>query len=189
MKWEGKIGNINIIKRYKGSRFICKCDCGKELILGSRDFLLKSDMLQKTGFTGCGTCIKNKRNTKRTDTSIHKDLYKDCKRSAKLRNHSFNLDRETLTKLVTKKCHYCGEIAGNSRMDRRTKTIMYYNGIDRLDSNIGYEKGNCVPCCGICNRMKGVQSYQEFIKRVNAIFKRTVQRLERNLVDSSESKQ
>jgi len=29
------------------------------------------------------------------------------------------------------------------------------SGLDRIDSKLGYEYSNVVPCCGQCNRLKG----------------------------------
>ena len=53
-------------------------------------------------------------------------------------------------------CVYCGIINENGM-----------NGLDRIDSSIReYRKGNVVPCCGRCNRTKGVLSVDVFIKRI-----------------------
>jgi hypothetical protein len=46
------------------------------------------------------------------------------------------------------------------------------NGVDRIDSSIGYLPENVVPCCGLCNWMKGDQTQAEFFKRVAEIYKR-----------------
>lgn len=43
------------------------------------------------------------------------------------------------------------------------------NGIDRVDSNIGYTKDNSVPCCKYCNFAKHTMSEDDFyvwVKRV-----------------------
>lgn len=69
--------------------------------------------------------------------------YKDYVKSAKLRNHSFDLTLEELKELSFKKCYYCDSI--------KDKEI---NGIDRINNDLGYDKENCVSCCTICNRMK-----------------------------------
>ena len=37
-----------------------------------------------------------------------------------------------------------------------------YSGIDRVDSNIGYEINNVVSCCNICNRAKSNMKLDEF---------------------------
>ena len=48
-------------------------------------------------------------------------------------------------------CHYCG---GKS------------SGYDRIDSSIGYRRDNIVPSCGVCNMMKGVMGYSEFMNHI-----------------------
>lgn len=39
------------------------------------------------------------------------------------------------------------------------------NGIDRIDSTIGYLKNNCVSCCSKCNYMKMRLDKKEFIEQ------------------------
>jgi hypothetical protein len=53
-----------------------------------------------------------------------------------------------------------------------------YNGIDRVDSSMGYVAGNVVPCCSTCNRMKLDHSYDDFIahiKKIVAHYEQTAQ--------------
>ena len=38
-----------------------------------------------------------------------------------------------------------------------------YNGIDRVDNEKGYEEGNVVPCCKICNVAKHDMEQKDFI--------------------------
>lgn len=45
-----------------------------------------------------------------------------------------------------------------------------YNGIDRLNPNIGYQKDNCVSCCTICNYMKHTLQKEDFLKQVEKIY-------------------
>lgn len=62
---------------------------------------------------------------------------------------------EELERIVRLACLYCGAI--NFGM----------SGFDRIDSHIReYRKDNVVPCCGRCNRTKGVLSVDVFIKRM-----------------------
>lgn len=44
------------------------------------------------------------------------------------------------------------------------------NGIDRLDSNIGYNIENCVTCCKQCNIMKNVWSEKDFLNKIKEIY-------------------
>lgn len=103
-------------------------------------------------------------------------LYKNCMRGAELRGHSFNLTTDQFKNLIEKNCHYCGE-----KPQKSTNKILmtrgnineppfYYNGIDRINSNIGYEIDNCVPCCGVCNYMKNTMTTDMFFKQITKIY-------------------
>jgi hypothetical protein len=41
-----------------------------------------------------------------------------------------------------------------------------FNGVDRRDNSRGYVKGNMLPACWTCNKMKGKLSYQDFVAAV-----------------------
>ena len=75
--------------------------------------------------------------------------------SAKSRNIEFNLTEEEVFNILDENCFYCGQEKSN--------------GIDRIDSNLGYYKENCVPCCSICNYMKQSFSQLDFISQCKKI--------------------
>ena len=45
------------------------------------------------------------------------------------------------------------------------------NGIDRINSSLGYVDGNVVPCCGTCNKMKMAMDESDFKMQVLKIAK------------------
>lgn len=51
---------------------------------------------------------------------------------------------------------------------------MLLNGIDRIDSDLGYVDGNVKSCCFICNRAKGNLSIIDFRKWIDNIIKFTI---------------
>jgi hypothetical protein len=68
------------------------------------------------------------------------------KTKAKKRNLAVTLSKEQYSQLILHACFYCSKslpVAGI--------------GLDRLDNNRGYEIDNVVPCCTVCNRMRGDQ--------------------------------
>lgn len=69
----------------------------------------------------------------------------------------FNLSVEEFNLLLSENCDYCGNINAN--------------GIDRIDSEIGYTKENSTPCCKICNIMKYTHSKEFFLNHINKIYK------------------
>lgn len=64
------------------------------------------------------------------------------------------------------------------------------NGIDRIDSSKGYTIDNCVSCCPLCNQMKSNIDQNMFLTQIEKIYNfKNVQRLSREGVESSDSKQ
>lgn len=108
--------------------------------------------------------------TSQRGKTIHISHCKDCNREKdRLPKNRFSrlraqcrrfgmpitLTVEQFTDLVSKPCHYCGqsleESAGSS--------------LDRIDRARGYEPGNAVPACWLCNHSKGT-TFDEFEQRV-----------------------
>lgn len=85
---------------------------------------------------------------------------------------SFELSRAEFRRLTKLNCYFCGappsQIAARSQ-PKGAAPLYVYNGIDRIDSSLGHEPGNVLPCCGICNRMKGDMPLEEFLARVKLI--------------------
>lgn len=70
---------------------------------------------------------------------------------------------EEFLEMIKLPCVYCGESNSSFVTDRRDgKTALWYNGLDRLDSNIGYRKENVVPSCARCNIAKGELTPEQF---------------------------
>ena len=72
------------------------------------------------------------------------------KNTAKDRQIEFRLTFDEFIKFWKSDCTYC---------DDKIETI----GLDRIDSNKGYEIGNIVSCCSKCNYMKRSYTQEEFI--------------------------
>lgn len=76
--------------------------------------------------------------------------------------HSWNLNQVDVYKMIVSSCSYCGTIPDypNER-----------NGIDRIDSSIGYEPMNVRPCCIKCNRSKSNMSEEDFFVFIEVLYK------------------
>jgi hypothetical protein len=85
--------------------------------------------------------------------------------NARNRDLVFEISKEQCFTLFKESCAYCGIPYSNKREG------FQYNGIDRIDNQIGYVWSNCIPCCRICNRMKGNQSLIDFLSLVDRIKK------------------
>jgi hypothetical protein len=74
----------------------------------------------------------------------------------------FELTKNEFEELRAGKCNYCS----------RQTTDTHSNGIDRLNSDIGYVIENCVTCCRDCNMMKQTETVTDFLNRVFKIAER-----------------
>lgn len=87
-------------------------------------------------------------------TRTIKNRLTDNIRTAKKRGLEWSISLEQFEALTKKQCHYC-----NNKLPE-TKT-----GLDRKDSNLGYNINNVVPCCRYCNQIKSnLFSYEEFLR-------------------------
>lgn len=77
--------------------------------------------------------------------------FRDYLRNKDRRDIPFHLSEAEFDQLQAHDCHYCGK-QGPS-------------GIDRLDSNGIYESTNCVPCCTLCNQLKGKLLPEAFVQK------------------------
>lgn len=99
--------------------------------------------------------------------SVRREAYKlniskrldDSKTSAHKRGKSWNITDDKAKELMTSPCHYCGLIELGVRV----------NGIDRVNNEIGYEEGNVVPCCKLCNYFKKDYTVEQFLGHAKRI--------------------
>ena len=87
------------------------------------------------------------------------DQYKVYSRCANLKNLSFELTYDDYLKIVNVPCYYCDCVEDDKG----------FNGIDRLNSSIGYAIDNCVSCCRMCNYMKKSLDVCTFLQRIEHI--------------------
>ena len=172
----GKLTALNIAVK-RGNRgqlyWNCVCDCGNYHVVSG-------DCLRSGKSKSCGCARKNPPNKiDNREQAIVKQLYKSTivKRS-KLLGLDYNLTLDYYSKMIKQPCYYCGKAYSNYANDRfnsvkngkkTSDTVVYYNGIDRIDSSTGYNKGNIVTCCKYCNTAKNTMTQEEFkewIKRV-----------------------
>jgi hypothetical protein len=92
------------------------------------------------------------------------------KQAAKHRGLPWLLTRDEAKELFKGNCVYCGvEPMQEMRRENYLNGVFIYNGIDRLDSNIGYTKTNCASCCKTCNYMKRTMGVEQFIAHCRKI--------------------
>lgn len=147
----------------------CKCDCGNIIITRHNSLYTKRTK-------SCG-CLKKEHCTSR-GKKIAKDpkvvgiksLYRMCKTQAGYRNIEFNLTKEQYENFLFLPCYYCGESEKSTW--KRYNQVLNYNGIDRIDSNLGYSIDNCVTCCKHCNTAKMNLTQSQFFDIIKKIYER-----------------
>lgn len=83
------------------------------------------------------------------------------KQKAVDRNKKWTLSAVEAYHLITGTCKYCG-----FKPDWPNNRV----GIDRVNNDLGYVSGNCVPCCFTCNSAKGEKTLKEFKNWIGRVY-------------------
>jgi len=155
----------------------CRCVvCGTEL------YKRVQDLYNGAGDRACG-CLKSKDSV---STGL-KRVYDGYKRHADALGLQFELTMEDVRRISTQNCFYCGCVPNRVEGAHRKHANngkgylsayngkFIYNGIDRMDSTIGYIENNVVSCCFDCNvakRVRPVDTFAEWIRTVYLVWAR-----------------
>jgi hypothetical protein len=159
-----RFGKLTVIAKAdrtdKGNNqyWLCKCGCGnyKEI---------RGNHLNSGNTKTCG-CL---RKLPEGESSFNQ-LIGFYKYAANARGLPFKLSRLQFRKLTKENCIYCGKQPSQVINRPKHNGVYIYNGVDRINPKLGYIIDNCVPCCGMCNRMKSDLSYKEFCQHIKQIY-------------------
>lgn len=86
---------------------------------------------------------------------LSKFIYQRARRQAKIMGREFTLDLGDV--VIPTECPCCGVVIDKSRTNGRGKRTYHRDrpSLDRIDSRLGYTKGNVAIICWGCNRRKG----------------------------------
>jgi hypothetical protein len=87
--------------------------------------------------------------------------YNDYKVKSESRKIEFLITKEYFDKKIKQQCYLCGKFP----------TITHKNGLDRVDSLLGYIESNLQTCCSNCNYMKSNYSLELFLHKCESISK------------------
>ena len=161
----GRVVVLDYAGNIKGrAHWNCLCDCGNTAIL-------KSKSLVNGDTRSCGCLGVESRKIPYGESAINKTILA-YKASAAKRGYSWELSREQFLELTQDTCAYCGSpptnyMGENSNCQNGGYT---YNGIDRVNNDKGYSIENCVPCCGTCNKAKGVLHGRKFLSWIKQVY-------------------
>ncbi len=161
-KWE--VLKFDSIIKGGPAYWLCRCDCGKE-------FSVVGTGLRAGRSKSCKQCAIP--GVLATEESVRHSWFVHYFWGARTRNIEWNLLETDFNELVLSNCIYCG----NSPTPRTIKKcsanynkFVSFNGLDRVDSSLGYILGNVVPCCSTCNYAKRKMSKVEFLKWIEKVY-------------------
>jgi len=167
-----KFGRLTAIKpirkggRNRGIVWLWRCDCGNEIERVSSD-------IKRGHQLSCG-CLKidilRKRTMKSDGEAAFNTLLYSYKNGAKHRGLKFSISKNKFKELTKGNCYYCGNPPSTVFFRKSMNGSYIYNGVDRIDNNIGYVYGNVVSCCERCNMSKLKKTEEEFLKMVKEIY-------------------
>lgn len=130
--------------------FLCVCACGSEKVIDASS-------LRRGHTKSCRCSFKLPRGE-----AAFRQLYSQIRYNAQYRGLEWNLSREFFGWISKQPCHYCGVEPYQVHEQRRANGAYVFNGIDRVDNEVGYIESNCVPCCGKCNYIKSDETVDNF---------------------------
>jgi len=169
------------VDRTKETVCECACSCGK-----TRD--VKFALLKKgvTKSCGCMNYCSNSHGNRIYEPSESSFRAKaaNYKAHAKFRNIDFSLSVAEAVTFLQGKCHYCGSepmCSFNVRSNQKYESVnkysykmredyeIKYNGLDRVDNELGYTSSNTVSCCKFCNTAKLNRSQDDFVQWIKNV--------------------
>lgn len=164
-------GNLRVISpagfigKYRA--WLVHCDCGTEKIIRGGNLL-------HGNIRSCG-CLRvvgamharGQREPLPYGEAVRRYLIRQYKAGAKARQLEWELSNDVFFQVIVLPCHYCGQFPDNKI--KRFQDKFTYSGIDRKDNTKGYTEDNVVPCCKICNKMKGTLTCEQFITHIRKI--------------------
>lgn len=165
--------NLTIIGYSKMHYVICKCNsCGKEDEYKRNTLLYGGKRL-----CSCGDRATNAKYNTREEALWAKAFGRiNNKNRANFDNYQTDLSLEEFKALALQNCTYCGRPPANKvkLRGKDSDKILYFSGLDRIDSNLPYQKDNVIPCCKECNRCKSDRNIDEFLDWIKRVYENLV---------------
>lgn len=115
----------------------------------------------------CMGCIQ-----KKECTDMVEWIRRSYQRKSKNKKRHFELSAQEFAHIIEKPCFYCGNTASN--IVKYGQRQYRYNGVDRVNSDLGYSISNCVPCCKLCNYGKRDLDKDEFLDWIKRVYEHSV---------------
>jgi hypothetical protein len=198
-----KYGRLTVLSKTNKSDtgrctyFLCRCECGT-----TRE--IRGSSLQCGNTKSCG-CLVAELSSERGSTyrglagqPSYKALESGCKNAATSRDLEYKLTTEQFIYLIGQNCYWDGEPPRDYNVYTKkdgskssshshikdewvSQQWIKANGIDRLDSSLGYTIENCVPCCFPCNQRKMDTPPEEFLEHMRKILDYQANKVKKNV--------
>lgn len=155
------LGNRKILRSLPRSLFEVECQECLHISFQRGDALIRLEKIQ------CQSCIVSNR-----DPNLNTSFLR-TKNNAKTRSLVFNLTKKEYAEIAIMPCYYCGlepERNKSNVIDR----CPAYNGLDRVNPDIGYVKNNVVSSCKYCNYGKHDLSLEDFKSWITRCYNHTI---------------
>ncbi len=176
-----KFGRITVLAFHsigtdKCSTWKCICDCGNEKII--RGACLTRGTTQSCGCWKKEINLKhNKENALPSGEAQFNIIYNSYKKRALRKKLEFELTKIKFKELTQKNCFYCNSSPNNIPQAKLLNGTYIYNGIDRIDNNLGYTILNSAPCCKFCNAAKTNLSKEQFLFWIEKVYNTSIKKL------------
>ena len=159
----------------KATRYVCRCDCGATV-----ETILAHLNQGKTRSCGCQSHLQNKEfgvpavdkyskgKYNKTEASV-RELYSTYRSRCKRKDREWKITYDEFRNLIFGNCSYCGVPPSNQHRTKCHEGTTAYNGLDRIDSSLGYIDGNVVTACSRCNLAKRNMGILEFLSWVDNV--------------------
>jgi len=158
-----------------GFLWLCQCSCGKQVIKAAGQ--LRSGRINSCGHLRDEARAKTK-NNKGPGESTWITKYNQSIHNSGRRDIIHKLTFEEYKNICSQQCYYCDATGSQKRISNsgnQNHQTIFANGIDRINSDLGYVVGNVVPCCKFCNIAKNDLSQEEFYQHIKRLYDYSVQ--------------
>jgi hypothetical protein len=172
------IKDYHVLAEKKGLKWV-----GKELPPNTRTktwWKCSEEHLIRKSYSGlrtnrqiCPYCNNSCRpNDVNVDQSAFGKVLDEYKQNADRRNLTFDLTPDQFYNLTQCDCYYCDSPPRQKRVYKNGIQAYLFNGIDRIDNDVGYILSNCVPCCKRCNYAKRGLTPSQFMDMIKTIYEK-----------------
>lgn len=179
-----KIGRLTVLERDYETQFHhtrnhiywkCLCDCGNPITVRARRLNIRSKNKNQAHTRSCG-CLQREiaaaNGRKKTNTiTVAREIWIAYRGRARRMEVPFDLSFEEFLTKTQERCYYCNTIPSNISKHRKIDYEFVWNGIDRINSDLGYIQGNMVTCCETCNKAKRDLTLCDFVRWIDRLSK------------------